>query len=308
MIRRILSILKKRNVGHVVNLKPEETSKPLSAINLYRPLESSVCKGSQILLQLKYRELVERGDHLPLLQEVEFRNFSENGEDGILLYIFSLIGATNSRVVEICAGDGRQCNAANLVIHHGWEGLLFDGDAQNVEKGKNFFSTHPDTKNWPPEFVNAWITADNVNKLVAEAGFAGEVDLLSLDIDGQDYWVWKALDIISPRVVLLEYQDILGPDSCLTVPYNPKFIAEFGPYGPDYCGASLGAFVKLGKKKGYRLIGCQRYGYNAFFLRNDVGQEVFPEIPAKDCFIHPKVRFGIERRYPKVSQKEWVKV
>lgn len=270
-------------------------------------METSVCKGSQILLKLKYREFLESG-HFPSLQDVEFRNFSENGEDGILLYLFSLIGTTNQRAIEICAGDGRQCNAANLIIHHGWDGLLFDGDAQKVDFGKKFYSSHPDTKNWPPKFIQAWVTAENVNQLVNEAGFTGEVDLLSLDIDGQDYWVWKELNCVTPRIVVLEYQDILGPDRCLTVPYDPNFIATFGPHGPNYCGASLGAFVKLGRQKGYRLIGCQRYGYNAFFLRNDVGLDVFPEILAKDCFIHPKVKFGIENRYPNVAGDEWVEV
>ena len=108
--------------------------------------------------------------------------------------------------------------------------------------------------------------------------------------------------------MVLEYQDIWGPDRAVTVPYHPNFIAEFGQYGPDYGGASLAAFYKLGREKGYRLVGCQRYGFNAFFVRSGVGENVLPEISPAECFKHPKVRHGIENRLPGVADKWWVEV
>ncbi len=100
----------------------------------------SVDKGTQILLQLKYRELLQRELPLPTFEDVEFRAFSQNGEDGILLYIFTLIGMMNRRAVEICAGDGIECNTANLIINHGWTALLFDGNSQLIERGKAFYT------------------------------------------------------------------------------------------------------------------------------------------------------------------------
>jgi hypothetical protein len=127
-------------------------------------------------------------------------------------------------------------------------------------------------------------------------------------MDGIDYWIWKAIDTIQPRVVVLEYQDILGPDQAVTVPYQPDFVAEFGAYGPDYCGASLAAFVKLGKEKGYRLVGCSNYGINAFFIRNGIAEDILPEISAKDCFWHPKVQHGMKYRLPNVIDYPWVEV
>jgi len=271
-------------------------------------------KIAQISLAQQYREhaaRLEKEGRLDLLAEfddVEFRVFSQNGEDGILHYIFSLIGTTNKTLVEMCAGDGAENNTTNLILNHGWNALLFEGNPFLVKKGAAFFAKHPDSRIWPPKYVEAWITRENVNQIISGNGVEGEIDLFSLDLDGNDYWIWKALTVIEPRVVILEYQDILGPDRSVTIPYDPKFQAEFGPHGPDYCGASLAAFVKLGKEKGYRLVGCQRYGYNAFFMKNGVGEKYFPEIDHRLCFRHPKVKFGMEHRYPNSKDRPWESV
>jgi hypothetical protein len=264
--------------------------------------------GMQVLLSLHYKELLRQGAALPKFDDVEFRAFSQNGEDGILLYLFSLIATTNKRAVEICAGDGIQCNTANLIVNHGWNALLIDGDEGNVNCGGAFYKQCPDTMVWPPKFIHAWITAENVNSLVSDNGFTGDIDLLSLDMDGVDYWIWDALTVIKPRVVVLEYNNIWGPDVSVTVPYNPEFRTEYNQWGCDYSGASLAAFVKLGRKKGYRLVGCQRYGFNAFFVRSDINPEIFPEVPASSCFGHPFAQFSMSNRLSTVIDREWVKI
>jgi hypothetical protein len=150
---------------------------------------TATSQAVQLLLRQKYRELLHNHLPLPELGDTEFRCFSQNGEDGILLYIFSILGTTNRRVVEISAGDGIECNSANLIINHGWHGLLFDGDEQNISRGKDFYAKCQDTFAAPPTQVASWVTAENVNSLIADNGFAGDVDLLSLDIDGMDYGV-----------------------------------------------------------------------------------------------------------------------
>ena len=159
---------------------------------------------------------------------------------------------------------------------------------------------------FPPRLVHAWIETENVNELISSHGFEGEIDLLSLDMDGVDYWIWKAIDCIHPRVVVLEYQDIWGPEKSVTVPYRRDF-DRFDTH-PDHCGASLAAFVKLGLKKGYRLVGCNRYGFNAFFIRCGIGEDIFPEISPDRCFQHPKVEHGRKTRLPEVADYEWVEV
>jgi hypothetical protein len=238
---------------------------------------------SQVLLRLQYQELARRGIPVPDLADVEFRSFSQNGEDGVLLYLFSTIGAESRQVVEICAGDGYECNAANLIVHHGWQGLLFDGDADQVARGNAFYAACRNTWLSPPRFLNEWITAGNIDGLVTANGFRGQVDLLSLDVDGNDYWIWKALESIEPLVVVLEFNAALGPERAVTIEYQPDFRLDFSVQ-PYRCGASLPAFAKLGKSKGYRLIGVESRGINAFFVREGVGETLLPERSVRECF------------------------
>lgn len=145
-----------------------------------------------------------------------------------------------------------------------------------------------------------------VRELCVKNGFEVEVDLFSLDIDGVDYWIWQSLKAISPRVVVVEYQDILGPEKALTVPYKPDF-NRFDVH-EDFNGASLKAFVKLAKEKSYRLVGVNRYGFNAFFVKNGLCEDVLPEIEVASCFNHPKVKKGVTERYPAVKDLPWVEV
>ena len=237
-------------------------------------------KGVQILLSLKYKELLSTKMPSLKFEDVEFRAFSQNGEDGILLYIFSLIGTSCRKAVEVCAGNGIECNTANLIINHGWQGLLFDGDERNIKVGRDFYTRCKDTYYAPPIFVRAWIDRENINALIMKHGFRGEVDLLSLDMDGIDYWVWDSISCINPRVVVLEYNEQFGFEP-VTVPYDPQF--DRLRKDINYWGASLSAFCHLAEQKGYRLVGCNRQRLNAFFIRNDVGTDRLPEIQFEYC-------------------------
>jgi hypothetical protein len=245
------------------------------------------------------------------LAGIGFSAYSQADEDGLLLAVFAVVGMGRRLCVEICAGTGNECNAANLLLHHGWYGLLVDGNVEHVAQGRRFFERHPNTAIFPPVYVHSWVTRENVNELVAGAGFTGEIDLLSLDMDGMDYWVWEALTVIQPRVVILEYSDILGPDRSITVPYDPNFYAYKHPTTngmPNYCGASLRAFTKLATKKGYRLVGCNSLGYNAIFVRNGLGETALPCVEIETCFRHPKVKWGMKHRYPEVANLPWQEV
>jgi hypothetical protein len=286
----------------------------------------AVDKGTQILLVLKYRELADNGVVL-LIREVEFRNFSQSGEDGILLYIFSFVGTTNRRVVEICAGSGFECISANLITQHGWHALLVDGSQDNVSQGTRFFAEHPDSCLNGPVYVHSWVDRDNIDALLLSHGFGGEVDLLTVDIDGIDYWLWEAITAISPRVVVVEVNMTMS-DASVTVPYRPDFEArwvslEDGEAGQAampggtrhdffsryvvYIGASLPAFVKLARRKGYRLVGSNAIGYNAIFLRDDVGVEYFPEVSASSC-VNRAVGAHSPRAVARLSEFAWEEV
>ncbi len=252
----------------------------------------------------QYRILAARGiEHLPPLEDVGFRHHSEFEEDGILLYLFSLIAPLNRNCVEICAGNGRQCMTTNLIVNHGWWGYLFDGNERNVQDGRRFFANHRDTFLHPPRFTQAWITAENVNDQLTSAGITGDVDLLSLDLDGMDYWVWKAITVIAPRVVVCETHNAVPAGRAVTVPYDPAFVSD----SELYRGASLEAMCRLAKEKGYRLVGVHRFGFNAFFVKNGIGEEFFPVMPASAFLNDP---FSKKRRqdWAAVASRPWHEV
>ena len=264
----------------------------------------------QVVLRMLYGQEARRGAVLGF-EEVGFQVFSQTDEDGILLWIFSVIGSGGRRSVEVCAGTGYECNTANLIVHHGWNGLLIDGNHELVAKGREFYERNPQTAIWPPKFVCEWVTRDNINEILERNGFAGNIDLLSLDLDGVDYWIWEALTVVKPRVVVLEYNDICGPGRSVTVPYADDF--DYSRYPkpcgmPGFCGASLQAFVKLAARTGYRLVGCNRHGFNAFFVREGEGEAQLPEVSVESCFRHPKTAWGMSERWAGVSGLPWVEV
>ena len=255
-------------------------------------------KAALIELRLRYHALVHSAAPLPALEDVEFRAFSQNGEDGILWFLFSVLGATNRMCVELCAGDGLECNSANLIVHDGFQGLLVDGQDELLQRGRAYYARCPETRRVPPQLKHAWVTRDGIDDLVRGAGFEGEIDLLSLDMDGVDWWIWQALTVVSPRVVVLEYNNRWSEEHSVTVPYRDDFnTVDPGPRGAGWFGASLPAFVKLGHDKGYRLVGANRVGTNAFFLRNDVGAALFPEVSAASCLSSPFARHQQATKY-----------
>lgn len=257
---------------------------------------------AQRQLFFHYQHIKKQGLPLPKFQDTGFRVYSQADEDGLLLYIFSLIGFTNKLCVDMAFGSPHGANTSNLICNWGFYGLLIEAGCVPTR----FFEPHKDTCIFPPKVINAWITAENVNNLCLENGINGEIDFLSLDMDGVDYWVWKKLTAISPRVVVVEYLDILGHERAITVPYKPDF-NRFDIH-KDFFGASLLAFTKLARQKGYRLVGVNSYGYNAFFVKNGTCEDLLPEVEVSSCFNHPKVKDGIIKRYPAVENLPWVDV
>lgn len=242
---------------------------------------------------------------------IGFNVFSPTYEDGILLFIFSLIGMTNRKFIDIGCGLMNGSSVANLIINHSFSGILVDGNEQHIKLTRNFYASHPETSLLPIITKNSFLNAENINDFISQNGINGEIDLLCIDIDGIDYWIWKAIDVIQPRVVLLEYQDILGPDVSWTVPYKSDFCIDDYDVNKEmnnYCGASLRALTKLSKKKGYRLIGCNKGGWNAFYIRNDIASDILPEVSIESCFKYEWNEYGIKHRLPKVENMEWEEV
>ena len=288
---------------------------------------------------LAYQDRLASGRALPSFHDVEFRNTAQNGEDGILLYIFSLAGMGDRRAVEICAGDGIECNAANLVLHHGWAALLVDGNEERIEHGRAFYARHPETfrtsSDSPrsermaqpvqattnivpsqeprgcqlrPTLANEWVTRDNAQNLIEAFQFADNLDLLSIDMDGNDFWILDSLTV-RPRVVVCEYNNRIPAGETITIPYGEDF-AAIGhlTHGEGFFGASLAAYQQLLGSRGYRLVGANRPNTNAFFLREDVLADVLPTVTEASCLASPWARTMCAEWWPHLQHKPWVDV
>jgi hypothetical protein len=226
-------------------------------------------------LRARYPELA--ADEGPL-NRAEARVYSQNGEDGIIAWLLAQVGAPSRTFVEFGIEDGSECNTANLSRTFGWSGLLMEADPEQAERARAFYGRYRGVR-----VVVAHVTPENIDGLLREHA-PPEVDLLSLDIDGNDLWVWRALTAIEPRVVAIEYNATFGPERSVTVPYKDGF-DRYGEHASGfYHGASLAALAKVGADKGYALVGCDSRGGNAFLVRRELLSDTVREVEPADAF------------------------
>jgi hypothetical protein len=209
-----------------------------------------------------------------------FKTYCQNDEDGIIQEIFRRIEVKHRTFIEFGVETGIECNTAKLLIE-GWRGLWIEGNPQHggqIRKNLDAFR-----KDGRLKLTEGMVTAENVNALFGKAGFSGEIDLLSIDIDFNDYWVWKAIEVVTPRAVVIEYNAIIRPPHSLVGPYEATRVWD----GSNYGGASLEAMVRLGRAKGYRIVGCSLAGSNAFFVRDDLCGDRFLDPPTAEEHYEP---------------------
>ena len=204
------------------------------------------------------------------LADVEFKVFSQFGEDGIIQHLVREVAPAETTFVEIGTGDYRESNTRFLLQNDNWRGVVIDGGEDHVK----FVLGSGLAWRYDVEPVSAFVTRENVNDLISAAGLEGRIGLLSVDVDGIDYWLWNAIDVVDPAIVVSEYNALLGPEATITVPYDPAFVNSAAHYSQLYFGASLGALVHLGTQRGYRFVGCASNGANAFFVREDVAGDL----------------------------------
>jgi hypothetical protein len=244
--------------------------------------------GTQInLLRYWAEELAKPRNAEPKrLLRYGFKVYSQSDEDGIIQEIFRRVGTTTKTFIEFGVDTGNECNTAKLLVE-GWRGLWIEASTPNVaDIRKNFVAFLHERK---LKLVENLVTAENINALLKQAEMTGEVDLLCIDIDCNDYWVWKAIEVTNPRVVVIEYNATLRPPLSLVVPYEPTRHWD----GSNYFGASLEALVRLGRAKGYRLVGCNFSGANAFFVRDNICGDRFLEPATAEEHYEPPRYFAI---------------
>lgn len=222
----------------------------------------------------------------PLLSDYEFKVFSQWGEDGILQFLTRVIDIPHKTFIEFGVEDFVEANCRFLMTKDHWQGYVIDGSAANIQRLQQapWFWQHHLTA------VDAFITRENINPLLAASGFDHDLGLLSVDIDGNDYHVLEAITGFTPRILVCEYNAVFGPHRTISVPYDPTFRRTDKHHSNLYFGASLAALTQLARRKGYALVGTDSTGCNAFFVRQDLMNDHVRPLSAEQAFHPPSFR------------------
>jgi hypothetical protein len=200
----------------------------------------------------------------------EYQVYSQWGEDGLIQYLINRVAIERPIFIEFGVEKYIESNTRFLLINNNWSGLVIDGSEENIHYIKN------DPVYWRHNLKAecAFIDKLNINELIKQNGIAGDIGLLSIDIDGNDYWIWDSITVVNPCIVVCEYNSLWGAELAVTTPYDPAFIRNRSHYSNLYYGASIAALTKLAHTKGYSLAGSNRSGNNVFFVRNDLLENV----------------------------------
>jgi hypothetical protein len=278
MVKKILNFLKRLNQLSYLEQKQK----------VFLDDESDM-KKTKLLLGRMMANMNAQRKGINSLEEVEFQVYSQWGDDGIIQYLISKLEIPHKTFVEFGVENYRESNTRFLLINNNWSGLVIDGSEKNIDFVKK------DILSWGYELFStcAFITKDNINELIStnflKKGYNPEVGLLSIDIDGNDYWVWEKIDVVNPIIVVVEYNSLFGSDNYWTIPYAEDFVRIHAHTSKLYYGASFAALYELGQKKGYSFIGCNSSGNNMYFIRNDKLGE-FKGLSIKEGYIASKFR------------------
>lgn len=233
------------------------------------------------------------------INDVEFKVFSQWGDDGIIQYLISKIEIKHKTFVEFGVEYYTESNTRFLLINNNWSGLVIDGSDEHINYIKK------DSIYWQHELfaIKHFITAENIEGIIDETGFNEELGILSIDIDGNDYWVWKAIAKYKPVIVIVEYNAIFGSENPWTLPYVHDYMRERDTEKKMYWGSSLNALCILAENKGYDFVGCNLNGNNAYFVRKDKNSinislkstEGFKEGKYREYFLNGKPINGNEK-------------
>lgn len=222
----------------------------------------------------------------------EFKVYSQWGEDGIVQFLLRHVPITRRVFVEFGVQDYTESTTRYLLIHDNWSGLILDGSERHIAH----IQRDPIYWRYNLKAVRAFITRDNINGLLRDNGLTGPIGLLSVDIDGNDYWVWEAIDAVTPAIVVVEYNARYGPERAVTVPYQADFDRTKAHHSCIYYGASLAALVALGRRKGYAFVGSNTAGNNAFFVRKNLLAPPLRELAAAEGWVQNQFREARDER------------
>ena len=253
-------------------------------LNKLGEINARLERVQEALGRIEGRQLVDAPQSV--LTDSEFRVFSQWGEDGIIQRLVREVPEVPPLFVEFGVQDYTEANTRYLLTHDNWAGLVIDGSPENIAR------VTADPLYWRHNLKAkcAFVTRENINDLLTEAGLRGEIGLLSVDIDGNDYWVWEAIDAVDAVLVVVEYNWRFGPTRRVTVPYRPDFVRGDAHHSMVCYGASLAALEALGRRKGYDLVGCNSAGNNAFFVRAERRPASLPVVDVASAYVAGRFR------------------
>lgn len=234
---------------------------------------------------LSYINSTRTPDIINNIQLAEFRVFSQWGDDGIIQFLVNYLDIDHRVFIEFGIESYQEANTRFLLVNNNWSGLVFDGSQNNID-----YLKHDDIYwRYDIKAKTLFITKDNINEAIKAEGISGDIGLLHIDIDGNDYWVWKEISAVSPVIAIIEYNSVFGATMPWTTPYDKNFQRTKKHYSNLYFGSSLLSLCDLAKKKGYVFVGCNSNGNNAYFVRQDKLKKLKQLDPKKD-YVESKFR------------------
>lgn len=229
---------------------------------------------------------VAKTSEIRSLHDVEFRVYSQFGDDGIIQWLIHQMPSIPRRFVEFGVEDYTEATTRFLMVNNAWAGLVIDGSSANIRrlKSRPWYWRHD------LRAKACFLTRENVDRVVSEWANGRPVGLLHIDVDGNDYWLWEAIHSIHPEIAIVEFNALFGPEREISIPYRADFSRLRSHYSGQYSGASIAALAHLGKLKGYALIGTNAAGNNAYFVRSDMLTSTIHEVSPQDAWVKPSFR------------------
>lgn len=252
-------------------------------IYLFKTLDARLANIQNALGRIELRQNISR-DNLDIIDS-EFQVFSQWGEDGIIQHLVNNIHIENPIFIEFGVETYTESNTRFLLVNNNWSGLVIDGSESNV----NYIKSDKIYWRYNLKAECSFIDKDNINQIIKKNGISGDIGLLSVDIDGNDYWVWDAIDVVNPAMVVCEYNSLWGAKKSVTTPYRADFTRSNAHPSNLYYGASIQALVDLANHKGYALVAGNSAGNNVFFVRNDLLNDL-PTLSAEQAWVKSQFR------------------
>lgn len=252
---------------------------------IYQINEAKILASKALINQIKAHGIYDN------IHKTEFKVFSQWGDDGIIQYLIHNIEIENKVFIEFGVENYLESNTRFLLINDNWSGLVIDGSKANID----FIKQDPTSWRHDLKAVHCFINRNNINQVFLDNQISGEIGILSIDIDGNDYWIWECIDIVSPAIAIVEYNSVFGAEHAITIPYDPTFSRTKAHFSNLYFGSSLKALNHLAQKKGYVLVGSNSNGNNAYFVRQDKIGNLKP-LTVEQAYVQSKFRESRDRQ------------